>query len=103
MTTCPRCGAGSTVRLASFANAGRVAASLVLLPFYLLGGMAGDDRGPLLPLERRCAACGHRFRRRSVLDDVRGRQHPGNGGAAPMDHSRGTGDPPPPRSPAGSG
>ncbi|MEZ5317939.1 MAG: hypothetical protein R2752_11110, partial [Vicinamibacterales bacterium] len=52
-------------------NAARVAGSLVLLPFYLLGGLAGDDRGPLLPLAHRCSSCGHAFRRRSVVDEVR--------------------------------
>lgn len=74
MTSCPRCGSQSTVVVRSGGNAARMAASLLLFPFYVLGGMAGDDRGPLLPLERRCTDCGGRFKRRSVVDEVRGRE-----------------------------
>jgi len=67
---CPRCGAG-TLRIApTLMNVARVGASVLLLPFYLLGGLAGDDRGPILPLERRCGACGLVRKNRSVIDHL---------------------------------
>jgi len=66
--TCPRCGAPAFRAARTPANLARVGASVALLPFYLLGGLAGDDRGPLLPLERRCGACGLAAKDRSVID-----------------------------------
>lgn len=50
----------------------RILGSIPLLAVYLLGGFAGDDRGPILPLERQCPSCGRRFKGRSVFDTVRG-------------------------------
>jgi hypothetical protein len=74
MTPCPHCHAPDTRVVRSRANTLRIAGSVLLVPFYVLGGLAGDARGPLLPLERRCASCGRTFRERSVLDELRGRR-----------------------------
>lgn len=79
--TCPRCAAPAFRIARTPANLARIGASVVLLPFYLLGGLAGDDRGPFLPLERRCRACGLTAKDRSVVDYVAiwagcGRRHP---------------------------
>jgi len=71
MTTCPHCQAPGTRVVRNRANAFRIATSFILVPFYILGGLAGDTRGPLLPLERHCSACGRRARERSVLDQLR--------------------------------
>lgn len=73
MSVCPHCRAPRTRIVRSRMNALRIAASFVLVPFYLLGGLAGDTRGPLLPLERLCPICGRRSKDRSVLDELRGR------------------------------
>lgn len=67
---CPRCGEPKTRVIWGAKNVLRVGASLLLLPAYLLGGLAGDHRGPLLPLQRACPACGIRFKDRSVIDEV---------------------------------
>lgn len=72
MSECPHCHASGSRVVRDWRNALRIVASLVLVPFYFLGGMAGDTRGPFLPLERRCPACGHRFKGRSVIDEIRG-------------------------------
>jgi hypothetical protein len=72
MPDCPHCGATGTRVEWSRANLLRVLASVLLVPFYFLGGMAGDTRGPLLPLARRCPACGRVSKGRSVVDEVRG-------------------------------
>ena len=74
MSRCPHCGSSDTTAVPSQANRTRRLASLPLLAFYLLGGLAGDQRGPILPLERRCGGCGRTFRRRSVVDEIRGRR-----------------------------
>jgi len=76
VTLCPSCGASDTKAVSSRENRIRRVASLPLLVFYLLGGLAGDDRGPLLPLDRRCSRCGRVSRRRSVIDELRGRRRP---------------------------
>lgn len=81
MRVCPRCGAAGARIVRDRANAVRIVASLGLLPVYLLGGLAGDFRGPLLPLVRRCPRCGVRFRERSVVDDVLRRRRPRSGDA----------------------
>lgn len=67
---CPVCGKTKTRVVRNAKNVLRVGASLLLLPVYLLGGLAGDHRGPLLPLERACPGCGKRFKDRSVIDYV---------------------------------
>jgi hypothetical protein len=74
MTRCPYCGSSDATIVPSRANRARRLASLPLLAFYVLGGLAGDQRGPILPLERECDACRRIFRRRSVIDDIRGRR-----------------------------
>lgn len=71
MHDCPHCGASDTRVVWNRANLFRVLGSVVLVPFYFLGGMAGDTRGPLLPLSRRCPACGRVFKERSVVDELR--------------------------------
>lgn len=76
MTQCPHCGSSDTTAVSGRANRVRRLASLPLLAFYLLGGLAGDDRGPILPLERRCGGCGRTFRRRSVVDELCARRRP---------------------------
>ncbi len=67
---CPECCSDRTRVVRSGRNLLRIGASLLLLPAYLLGGLAGDHRGPLLPLERVCPGCGRRFKARSVIDEV---------------------------------
>ena len=71
MSACPHCHAPHTRIVRDRMNALRIAASFLLVPFYLLGGLAGDTRGPILPLERYCPACGRRSKERSVLDELR--------------------------------
>lgn len=71
MTPCPYCHAPAARIARTRMNAVRVCASLVLFPFYMLGGLAGDQRGPFLPLERRCSVCGRHSKARSVIDEVR--------------------------------
>jgi hypothetical protein len=78
---CPRCGTGPFRIARTPMNLARAGASALLLPFYLLGGLAGDDRGPILPLEHHCDACGLVVKGRSVFDHFavwtsRGRRDP---------------------------
>lgn len=72
MSACPHCGASGTRVEWSRMNLLRVGASFLLFPFYVLGGMAGDTRGPFLPLARRCPACGRLSKQRSVVDEIKG-------------------------------
>jgi len=74
MEACPYCNASSTRVVRSPMNALRLCASIILLPFTIFGGLAGDGNGPMLPPERRCTACGRRFTSRSVLDEATGRR-----------------------------
>lgn len=74
MTECPHCHSPETRVVRSRMNALRIAASVLLVPFYVLGGLAGDTRGPLLPLDHRCETCGRTFRERSVLDELKCRR-----------------------------
>jgi hypothetical protein len=68
---CPSCGLVQTQVVWGPRNILRIGASLVLLPFYVLGGLAGDHRGPILPLEQMCVPCGKRFKERSVIECVK--------------------------------
>ena len=68
--TCPHCHGSRCPAARTIRNALRIGASLLLFPLYVLGGLAGDDRGPLLPLEHRCLDCGRAFKERSVVDQV---------------------------------
>jgi len=80
MRECAHCGAPGAGVEWDRANLVRILASVVLFPFYVLGGMAGDTRGPLLPRARRCPACGRPSKERSVVDELRARRAgPGQG------------------------
>jgi len=68
MAACPHCLAERTRVERNAMNALRICGSCVLLPFYIAGGLAGDHRGPILPLERRCMVCGRMFKARSIFD-----------------------------------
>lgn len=74
MHRCPECGCTETHVVQGRKNRCRMIVSLLVAPIYLLGGAAGTDRGPILPLERRCPRCGSRFMYRSFLDDLLGRR-----------------------------
>ncbi len=73
METCPHCHTPGVRIVRSRRNTARIVVGVLLTPLWILGGLAGGERGPILPLERQCPACGHRFRRRSFVDDLAGR------------------------------
>lgn len=67
---CPGCNSLETRVVWSLKSVLRIAASLALLPVYVLGGLAGDHRGPILPLGRRCLKCGRSFKGISVVEEA---------------------------------
>ncbi len=73
MIPCPDCEALSTRVVCTPANSAWLAAGIVLVPILFLGCQGGDERRQLLPLARRCSACGLLFTRRSAIDDILGR------------------------------
>jgi hypothetical protein len=69
---CPKCGPVQTRILWTARTALKIAANVVLVPFWVIAGGAGTERTPLIPVERECLKCGERFRPRPPLSELAG-------------------------------
>lgn len=69
---CPKCGPVQTRVVWSVQTYLRIAANVILVPFWVIAGGAGTDRTPLIPVERECLKCGKRFRANAPLSELGG-------------------------------